>query len=197
MPLNLVILGRQGSGKGTQSALLVEALGCVHLSTGDVLRAAASAGTELGLQAKAVMDSGGLVSDHIMVGIVAERLASDDIVSHGVLLDGFPRTADQADALVSILADLQQQLTMAINVDVPVDAVTDRMMQRGRADDTAEAISRRLELYEQQTAPLLDWFSERKLLVTVDGLGTVEEVFSRIMTAIKKHLGADRTNPLT
>jgi len=187
--LRMVILGRQGSGKGTQSALLVEKFGCVHVSTGDMLRAAVEAGTELGLKAKAVMEAGDLVSDDIMNGIVAERLAEPDVSEHGVLLDGFPRTSDQADALERILADLGQSLTVAVDLDVPVAEVTERMRGRGRADDTEEAITRRLELYDQQTAPLLEWFASHDLLVTVDGLGTEEEVFARLSATVSERLG--------
>ena len=183
-PLRMVILGRQGSGKGTQSERLVEAFGCVHLSTGDVLRAAVAAGTEVGRQAKALMDSGSLVGDDIMNAIVSERLAAPDITAGGVLLDGFPRTADQASALEAILDDLGQRLDVAVNIDVPVAEVTARMLGRGRSDDTAEAIERRLELYEKQTAPLLDWFEARGLLATVDGTGTPEEVFERVTAAV-------------
>lgn len=183
-PLRMVILGRQGSGKGTQSLLIAEAYGCVHVSTGDMLRAAVAEGTELGRQAKAVMDAGDLVSDEIMNGIVAERLAKDDIREGGVLLDGFPRTADQADALERILADLGQRLTMAIDLDVPVEVVMERMLARGRDDDTPEAIQRRLDLYEEQTAPLLEWFRSHDLLVTVEGVGREEEVFQRLAAAI-------------
>ena len=180
----MVILGRQGSGKGTQSLRIAERYGCVHVSTGDVLRAAVAEGTELGKQAAAIMDAGGLVGDDIMNGIVRDRLAKDDIVAGGVLLDGYPRTAEQADALEAILADLGQELTVAINLDVPVEEVTKRMMARGRSDDTEEAIARRLALYEEQTAPLLDWFAGHDLLVTVDGLGEEDEVFSRLEEAI-------------
>ena len=184
MALRLVILGRQGSGKGTQAQRISETFGCVHVSTGDMLRAAVSAGTELGRQAEEVMNSGGLVGDDIMNGIVAERLAADDIVTNGVLLDGFPRTADQADALVRILAAQGVALDMAINLDVPVEVVTERMLARRREDDTPEAIERRLSLYEEQTAPLLDWFDARDLLVTVDGVGSEDEVFGRISAAV-------------
>ena len=182
--VRMVILGRQGSGKGTQSTRIAERYGCIHVSTGDVLRAAVAEGTELGKQAAEVMDAGGLVGDDIMNGIVRDRLAKDDIMTGGVLLDGFPRTADQADALEAILADLGQQLTVAINLDVPVEEVTKRMMARGRSDDTEEAIARRLALYEEQTAPLLDWFAAHDLLVTVDGLGEEDVVFSRLEEAI-------------
>jgi adenylate kinase len=180
----MVILGRQGSGKGTQSLRIAEAYGCVHVSTGDMLRAAVAEGTELGRKAQAVMEAGDLVSDDIMNGIVAERLAKDDIVEGGVLLDGFPRTADQADALEQILADLGQALTMAVDLDVPVEIVTERMLSRQREDDTPEAITRRLELYEAQTAPLLEWFRSHDLLVTVDGVGSEDEVFARLQVAI-------------
>ncbi len=186
--LRMVILGRQGSGKGTQSLRIAEAYGCVHLSTGDVLRAAVDAGSELGQQAAGIMNSGGLVGDDIMIPLVAERIAQDDIMSGGVLLDGFPRTAEQANGLEAMLAELDQRLTVAINLDVPVEEVTKRMMARGREDDTEEAIARRLNLYEEQTAPLLDWFAEHGLLATVDGLGEEDEVFSRLREVIDDRL---------
>ena len=182
MPLALVILGRQGSGKGTQAVLLAERYGVVHISTGDMLRAAVAAGTELGLRAKAVMDAGDLVGDDIMIGIVDERLAADDIQAHGVLLDGFPRTTAQADALAEILDGSGPNL--AINLDVPIAEVTERMLARGRDDDTEEAITRRLELYEAETAPLLAWFEERGRLTIVDGLGTEDEVFARLSAVV-------------
>ena len=184
----MVILGRQGSGKGTQSLRLAAQYGCVHLSTGDVLRAAVEEGTELGRQAAGIMNAGGLVGDDVMIPLVAERVAKPDIMSGGVLLDGFPRTADQANGLEAMLADLGQELTIAINLDVPVEEVTERMMARGREDDTEDAITRRLGLYEEQTAPLLDWFAERGLLATVDGLGEEDEVFARLRWVIDERL---------
>ena len=182
MPLVLVILGRQGSGKGTQAALLAERYGVVHVSTGDMLRAAVAAGTELGLRAKAVMDAGDLVGDDIMIGIVGERLSDDDIQTRGVLLDGFPRTTAQADALAELLGGSGPD--MALNLDVPIAEVTERMLARGRDDDNEEAISRRLELYEAETAPLLAWFEERGRLTVVDGMGTEDEVFARLTDVI-------------
>ncbi|HEX7094247.1 MAG TPA: adenylate kinase [Acidimicrobiales bacterium] len=181
-PLRLVLLGRQGSGKGTQAARLVEHYDTNHVSTGDMLRAAVAEGTELGLRAKAVMDAGELVSDDIMNGIVAERLAKPDIEKGGFILDGYPRTPAQADALERILG--ADGLDAAINLDVPVDVVKQRMQSRGRPDDTPEAIERRLALYEQETAPLLDWFRQRGLLHVVDGLGTEDEVFARLVAVI-------------
>ena len=184
MATRIVVLGRQGAGKGTQCAHLVEQLGIVHVSTGDMLRAAVAAGTELGKQAEEIMNSGGLVSDEIMIGIVAERLGADDIMASGVLLDGFPRTPAQADALEQIFADQGVELDMAINIDVPIEEVTTRMMARGRADDTEESIAKRLSLYEQETAPLLQWFADRDKLVVVDGLGEEGEVFARVSGAV-------------
>lgn len=186
--LRMVILGRQGSGKGTQSTRIAEAFGCIHVSTGDVLRAAVAEGTELGKVAAEIMESGGLVGDDIMNGIVADRLAKDDIVEHGILLDGYPRTADQADALERILAELGQSLTLAVNLDVAVAEVRARMLSRGREDDTPDAIDRRLALYEEQTAPLLDWFAQHGLLETVEGLGTETEVFDRLHETILDRL---------
>lgn len=182
--VRLVILGRQGSGKGTQCARLVEAYGPVHVSTGDMLRSAVSEGTDLGLRAGALMDAGELVPDDVMIGIVADRLAKPNVVEHGFLLDGFPRTPLQAEALERILAGTGIGGVRAVNIDVPVDEVTERMLDRGRADDTEEAIRRRLDLYESSTAPLLAWFEENGLLSVVDGLGTEDEVFDRLRTAI-------------
>jgi adenylate kinase len=186
-PLRIVMLGRQGSGKGTQAARLVDHYATTHISTGDMLRAAVAEGTELGLKAKAVMDAGELVSDDIMNGIVAERLAKPDIEKGGVILDGFPRTPAQADALAAIVGE--GGLDAAVNLDVPVDVVKARMASRGRPDDTPEAIDRRLALYEQETEPLLDWFASRGLLVVVDGLGTEDEVFDRLVAAIEMARG--------
>ncbi len=177
MPVGLVILGRQGSGKGTQALRIAQAHGVVHISTGDMLRAAVTAGTELGLAAKEIMDAGGLVSDDIINGIVRERLTEDDVVAGGFLLDGYPRTPGQADALAEAAGD---QLDLAINLDVPVDEVTSRMMARGREDDTPESIGRRLELYEAETAPLIAWFEDRGILAVVDGMGTEDAVFARL-----------------
>jgi adenylate kinase len=182
--VRLVIVGRQGSGKGTQCARLVAQYGTVHISTGDMLRAAVAAGTELGQKAKALMDVGELVPDDIMNGIVEERLGQDDVVANGFLLDGFPRTPAQAETLERIVGP--GGLDVAINLDVPVDEVTARMLARGRADDTEASIRRRLELYEQETAPLLSWFASRGLLATIDGLGSEGEVFARLVAAIEE-----------
>jgi len=182
--VHLVILGRQGSGKGTQAVRLVEAYRPIHVSTGDMLRAAVAAGTELGLQARALMDAGDLVGDDLINGIVSERLAQPDVAENGFLLDGYPRTPDQAAAMEVFLAEAGTPLDAAVNLDVPVDEVTARMLARGRADDTEEAIRRRLALYESETAPLLAWFADRGLLDVVDGLGDVDVVFGRLADVI-------------
>ena len=186
--VHLVILGRQGSGKGTQAARLVEAYSPVHVSTGDMLRAAVAAGTELGRRAGALMDAGNLVGDDLINGIVAERLAQPDVAEHGFLLDGYPRTPDQAAAMEGFLAEAGTTLDGAVNLDVPVDEVTARMLARGRADDTEEAIRRRLDLYEAETAPLLAWFADRGLLDVVDGIGDEDVVFGRLSTVIDARL---------
>jgi len=182
-PIRLVIFGRQGAGKGTQCLRLVEEFGVIHISTGDMLRGAVAAGTEMGLKAKAVMDAGDLVGDDIINGIVRERLAEDDVAEHGFVLDGYPRTAAQAEALALVLGD--HGLHAAIDLDVPVEEVTARMKARGRDDDTEEGIARRLALYEQETRPVLNWFAERDLLATVDGLGTEAEITDRLLGTVK------------
>ncbi len=182
MSVRLVLLGRQGAGKGTQAVRLAEHYGAPHVSTGDMFRAAVAEGTELGLAAKEIMDRGDLVTDDITIGIVRERLAKADAVEHGFLLDGFPRTVAQAEALTELTAD--RPLHAVVNIDVPLDEVRTRMKARGRADDTDEAIERRLELYEQETAPLIAYYEAAGLMVQVDGLGTMDEVFVRLVQAI-------------
>ena len=182
--LRLVILGRQGSGKGTQCLRLSESYGTIHISTGDILRSAVATQTELGKKAKLIMDAGDLVPDEIINGIVAERLEMKDVLENGFILDGYPRTSTQAQVLEGELLSKGLSLDLAINLEVPVDEVTQRMLDRSRADDTEEAIIRRLEIYENETAPLLEWFEERNNLVVVDGLGTEDKVFSRLQNVI-------------
>ena len=182
--LRLVILGRQGSGKGTQCLRLSESYGTIHISTGDILRLAVATQTELGKKAKLIMDAGDLVPDEIINGIVAERIEMKDVLENGFILDGYPRTSTQAQVLEGELLSKGLSLDLAINLEVPVDEVTQRMLDRSRADDTEEAIIRRLEIYENETAPLLEWFEERNNLVVVDGLGTEEKVFSRLQNVI-------------
>jgi adenylate kinase len=182
-PLRLVIFGRQGAGKGTQCARLVEHFGIAHISTGDMLRAAVAAETDMGLKAQTVMSNGGLVGDDIMNGIVRDRLDEEDANTGGFVLDGYPRTVPQAEALSIILG--KRELHAAVNIDVPLEEVTKRMKARGREDDTDEGIARRLELYEQETQPVLGWFGARDRLVTVDGFDTEDEVWDRLISTIK------------
>ena len=187
-PIRLVIFGRQGAGKGTQCAHLVERYGVAHISTGDMLRGAVASGTEMGLLAKKVMDAGDLVSDEIINGIVRERLAQEDAMTAGFVLDGYPRTIGQAEALTEILGE--HPLHAVVDLDVPLEEVTARMKARGRADDTEDGIARRLELYEQETRPVLNWFAERGLLVTVDGFEDEDVVAARLEEAINSAIDA-------
>lgn len=182
----LVIFGRQGAGKGTQAARIVEHYGVIHLSTGDMFRAARDQETELGNQVAPIMASGGLVSDELTIAIVEERLASPDVQERGFVLDGFPRTPAQAEALLNMLGE--DRLHAVVNLDVPLEEVTARMKARAREDDTDEGIAKRLALYDQATVPTIEWFAERNLLVVVDGLGSEDEVTERINETIDKAL---------
>ena len=165
--LRIVILGRQGSGKGTQCLRLAELYGVIHISTGDMLRSAVESQSELGKKAKEIMDAGDLVSDEIINAIVSERIEKKDVSENGFVLDGYPRTASQAQALEGELLAKGLKLDLALNLEVPVEEVTQRMLDRSRADDTEEAIKRRLEIYENETTPLLKWFEDRNNLLVV------------------------------
>ncbi len=183
----IVLLGPPGAGKGTQAAALIGWLGVPHVSTGDMLRAAVKAGTPVGLKAKAVMDAGELVSDAIVVGIAKERLSEDDAKS-GFLLDGFPRTLAQADALEGLLKELDRALDACLALTIDNQAVVTRLLKRAeieaRADDNEATIRERMRVYDQETAPLLEFYRDRNLLTEVSGMGTVEEVGDRIRAAL-------------
>ena len=214
MAVRLVIFGRQGAGKGTQSAVLSEHYGAPHISTGDMLREAVSNATPIGLEAKSYMDAGRLVPDEVMLGVVEERLAQPDVVAGGFLLDGFPRTIVQAEALTGLTP-----IDAAVDLVVPVDVVIERISSRRvcsscgriysvdeppaegwtcdtcggevvqRADDTPEAVSKRLEAYTSETQPTIEWFDGKGVLVTVDGLGRRDEVSARLIDAVDAVLG--------
>jgi adenylate kinase len=178
----LIILGKQGAGKGTQSERLARHFACQHLSTGQLFRDSAAVGIPAGLKAKEYMDEGELVPDNLVVEVVEERFSNPAEVENGFILDGFPRTEIQADELDRILDGYP--LDLVLDLDVPTDLVIERLLGRGREDDTRESIRRRLELYEQETKPLIDLYAKRGLLVQIDGVGEEDKVFQRILDAI-------------
>ena len=209
----LLVLGKQGAGKGTQAVRIAGHYGVPHISTGDIFRAAAADGTPFGLRANEFMTRGELVPDDVVIGVVAERLAKDDAVNDGFVLDGFPRTKVQAEELQRLLGP--GGLDAAVDIDVPTEVVIERISGRRvcatcgtpyhvnsppesnwtcdkdggevvqREDDTPEAVTKRLELYEEATRPLLDFYEGLGLLVTVDGVGDPDEVFDRVLDGIE------------
>lgn len=213
--VRLIVFGRQGAGKGTQASRLAQNHGIPHISTGDMLREAVREGTDFGKRAKEYMDAGQLLPDDVMLGLVSERLSRPD-TSRGWLLDGFPRTAGQAEDLQGLVAD--GGITLAINLEVPEDVVVDRISSRRvcescgtiysvgdpsadsgkcakcggtvvqRDDDTEDAVRARLATYNEQTAPLLGWFEAQGLLANVDGVGSPDEVATRVGAAVGERL---------
>ena len=213
----IIILGRQGAGKGTQCVRLSRHYVVPHISTGDMLRAAVRERTDVGLMAKEVMDTGGLVGDEIMIAIVDDRLRRADAETRGYILDGFPRTVAQAEALDKISVD--RPIHIVIDLDVPRDTVLARISARRvcrdcgtnytatgferqpwicevcggdvmqRDDDTPEAVNRRLDLYESQTAPLIEFYGGQGRLVVIDGVGNPDDVFRRLTMAIDSSRG--------
>ena len=182
MGRRLLILGPPGAGKGTQAAMLCRAMGIPHVSTGVMLRDHVSRGTDLGREASAIMDSGGLVPDDIVVAMVEERLGRHDAAC-GFLLDGFPRTAPQAEALDRVLGD-ERPLEAVLYVEVPEDEIVSRILARGRSDDTEDAIRTRIAVYRTETEPLVEMYSERGLVTPIHGVGDIDEVLARIVKAL-------------
>ncbi len=212
--VRLIIMGRQGAGKGTQCQRISRHFVVPHISTGDILRAAVREGSELGRTAKQIIESGGLVGDEIMIEIIRQRLDQDDARTRGYILDGFPRTVTQAEALDRIAGD--RPIHAVIDLDVPRDLVVSRISSRRvcrdcgnnyvasgherqpwicdscggdvvqRDDDTAESVSRRLDLYESQTAPLRDFYDRQGRLIVIDGSAAPDVVFNSLCVAIDR-----------
>lgn len=212
--MNIILMGPPGAGKGTQAEMLVQKFNIPHISTGDMFRAAIKQGTELGRKAKTIMDAGQLVTDDVTIGIVQERLAETDC-NNGFLLDGFPRTIPQADAMIKIMSGLNRSLDAVINIEVPSQILMGRMTGRRicrqcgatyhlefkpphetsqcdrcageiyqRSDDSAETVTNRLEVYAQQTEPLVEFFDQLGLIRTIDGTKAAEKVFEDIIHSL-------------
>ncbi|HEX2384527.1 MAG TPA: adenylate kinase [Acidimicrobiales bacterium] len=212
--VRLVILGRQGAGKGTQCVRLARHYVVPHISTGDMLRAAVKEGTDFGRKAQEYMSRGDLLPDDIIIGVVGERIAKDDTRTRGYILDGFPRTVGQAEALGELT--VAEPLDIVIDLEVPEEIVLQRISNRRvcvdcgtnysvqtpprynwtcdvcggevvqREDDTPEAVRKRLDLYNEETEPLIAWYIGKDLLVTVDGLGSADKVTENLITAIDR-----------
>ena len=185
---NIVIFGAPGSGKGTQSDLMIEKYGLEHISTGDVLRSEIKKGTELGMTAKALIDKGNLIPDDLMVSILAKVYDSFGTNHKGVIFDGFPRTIPQAEALKKMLDERGDKVAAMIELDVPEDELMTRLIKRGqesgRADDNEETIKKRLEVYHSQTQPLIEWYEREGLHKHIDGLGSLDRIFADICQVI-------------
>jgi len=212
--MRLVLLGAPGAGKGTQAKKLIEKYSIPQISTGDILRKAVADGTPLGKEAKSYMDSGGLVPDSVVIGLVKERLAQDDC-KNGYILDGFPRTTPQAEALDAELASMNTPLTDALSVDVPMEDLMKRLTGRRtckgcqqmynlhfsapqkegvcdkcsgelmqRDDDKEDTIKNRLEVYEKSTAPLIDYYSGKGILKSVEGTGSIDDIFNKVCSML-------------
>lgn len=187
--MNVLLLGPQGSGKGTQARLIAGAYDIPHIGTGEMLREAIAAGNELGRRVQPIVEAGQLVPDHLMVELIRERLSRDD-ARQGFVLDGFPRTPAQAEALDAVLRDLGRELDLVLELQVPEAVSVQRLLERarleGRADDTPQAIRTRLALYRDNTEPLVEYYRARGILVGIHGDRDVQQVFTEIEQAIER-----------
>jgi len=190
--INIILFGPPGAGKGTQALRIKERFGLAHLSTGDMLRDAVAAGTDIGKQAKAVMDAGKLVSDEIICGVVSERIEQPDC-ARGFILDGFPRTVPQAHALDQMLARKKKKIDAVLLIQVDDDALVERIENRSResggarSDDNVETLKKRLQVYYDQTAPVLPVYRDKGLIRTIDGMASIDEVTSEIERVLEAH----------
>jgi adenylate kinase len=187
MPLDILLLGPQGAGKGTQGKLISGEYDVPHIATGDILRKAIAEGSELGRQAEPLLNSGQLVPDDIMIDLIRDRLTRED-TERGFVLDGFPRTAPQAEALDEKLTEIDRPLGIVFEFQLPEELSVERLLHRskdeGRADDTPDAIRRRLALYHEQTAPLAEYYRARGILVPVHAAASVDDVFGEIQQGL-------------
>ena len=189
--LNIVIFGAPGAGKGTQSENLIKHYNLFHISTGDVLRNHIKQGTELGKTAKSYIDKGHLIPDELMIDILASVLDNNkEAAAEGVIFDGFPRTIAQAEALEKLLADRGMAVDAVVGLEVPEDELVKRLVMRGqqsgRSDDNEDTIKRRLDVYQNQTAPLQDFYKKNGIYKAINGTGSVNDIFSDIKAAISK-----------
>jgi len=186
--MNLVFLGPPGSGKGTQAVRLADKKRLLHLSTGDVLRAAVKAGTELGRKAEGYMTRGELVPDDLIIGLIEEKVSSGEL-KNGFILDGFPRTVPQAESLNEMFHKHNMKLDKAILLDVSDDVILGRLKKRaeieGRADDTEDVIKNRLEVYRKQTQPIENLYRKQSILVAIPGEGTIDQIFDMVVKAVQ------------
>lgn len=191
----MLIIGPPGSGKGTQAERIARFLEIPAISTGDIFRANVQDGTTLGIEAQKYLDRGDLVPDGVTIAMVRDRLMKDD-AGQGFLLDGFPRTLGQVSALDAILEDAGQRLDFALQLTADAEELTRRLLARareaGRSDDTEDVIAHRLELYRQQTEPVVENYHSRDALIKVDGIGAVDDVTGRIMAAIERRIGPEQ-----
>ena len=187
--MNILILGPQGSGKGTQAQRIAASYGIAHVATGDMLREAMAAGSELGLRVRPIYDAGELVPDELMIDLIRERLEQDDVVD-GFILDGFPRTMAQAEALDEMLREIVRPITVVLQLDVPEEVCVERLSKRaqeeGRVDDTPEAIRTRLSLYRRETEPVIEHYRAQGNLVVIHGDRAVDEVFGEAQQALEQ-----------
>ena len=180
--MRIILFGPPGCGKGTQATFISEALAIPHLSTGDMLRSAVSSGSEIGLKAKNIMESGGLVSDQIVLSIVEQRIAKDDC-EKGFILDGFPRTVNQADKLDSLLST-NNKLDYVLRIKVDEEEIIKRLIDRGREDDRPEIIKNRFKSYNSETQPLIPFYEKRKILFNINGMQKIEKVSEDIKKVV-------------